>query len=175
MVSYSEWFRRLCAGLGLVMLLAWQPATAADEEHLRELEKSLRRSCAGKALLKAIDADPDGLQIELRLLTRELERAVEERTGLLVTSSEPELLESTRALKRLPRRAGCNAEAALMGLIDEWAARATDTNAKRERSERFVEKLRAEKMPRGERHDTWLELRFPSLFAYAENILAYLG
>jgi hypothetical protein len=156
-------------------LLTWQPASAGDHEDLHGLEKSLRRTCSGKALLHALDADPEGLEIEMRLLTRELERAVEEHTGLLVASSDPELLESVRVLKRLPRRSGCNPEAALMGLIDEWVARATDTNAKRDRAERFIEKMRKNKMPRREPYDEWLKLRFPVLFEEARSILAYLG
>ena len=174
MASFSRIRRSWPAGLLLAGLLIWAPSSASDGEALRSVERGLKKTCAGKSLLRELDKDPEVRRIKVRLLARELERAVEVRTGRLVSRSDEELLESIRSLKRLPRRSGCNPEAAVMGMIDEWSARATDA-AKRERSERFVEKLRTKKRPKTYSEKEWLRSWFPVLYADAKRILAYLG
>ena len=153
------------------------PRDSVDESYLA-FGEALASSCAGRRLSKEMDAAWRNLgdDVTLPLLVQELKRHVQTRTGLVLDISDPALRESARALGEAPAGKACTSVVALMGLIDEWAARATGTSQRREPSERFVRKIDdpARHRPRGMTVDEWLASWFPLLYADARESLDYL-
>jgi hypothetical protein len=143
---------------------------------LDTLRAELARSSAGRGLLEALQGPgPGGEQAGLELLAAGLEREVCGLTGVLVDASDLHLLEAAGALRRVPRGFRREPLAAVMVLLDEWAARTPDGRRRRP-WERVVERLRGERAPSdpaARRH--WLAQTFPLIAGRAERACRRVG
>jgi len=142
------------------------------------LADELASSCAGRRLLSELDAAwrSLGRDVTLPMLVQELKRHVQSRTGMVVDASDTRLHDSALALREAPTGETCTSLVAVMGLIDEWSARATGTSLRREPSERFIGKISdpVRRRKRGQSVDQWLEAWFPPLYTDAKDSLDYL-
>lgn len=154
------------------------PATGDEgrvPEELQLLHQALRRSRVGQSLLKAIEAPgAAGLESGLALLAERLESEVRSRTTVPVHAADLEFIDAARELRLVPRGIACEATVAIMGLIDEWSARATGACDRRDISARFILRLREQRPPGGSRSCPWLEGNFPLLYRDAERIVRSL-
>jgi hypothetical protein len=141
-------------------------------------EEALTPSCPGRRLAREMDAAWRhlGRDVTIPLLVGELKRHVQTMTGLVVDVSDPDLLDSARALREVGHGKTCTSLVAVMALLDEWAARSTGTSQRREPSERFLMKLKdpAHRRQRGQPVDDWLASWFPLLHSDARDSLDYL-
>ena len=177
---------RVAALLGAMLLascsrpatsVAVTPRDALDHSYAM-LADELASSCAGRLLLSELDAAWRNLgrDVTLPMLVQELKRHVQSRTGMVVDASDTRLHDSALALREAPTGEVCTSLVAVMGLIDEWSARATGTSLRREPSERFLQKINdpARRRKKGQSVDAWLAAWFPPLHADARESLDYL-
>ena len=140
--------------------------------------RTLESSCPGRRLTEQLGDSWRrlGQDVTIPLLVQELKRHVQSRAAMAVNATGPEMLQSGEALRAIHTGSLCTPMVAVMGLIDEWAARATGTSDRREASERFLNKIEdpARRRARGQSVDEWLELWFPLLYADARETLVYL-
>jgi len=147
------------------------PASAGGGSLDAELSGILRASCAGKALLAALESDlGPGVERGLPLLVESLREEARDLAGEEVVVSGQGLLEAAQSLSAL-RSSGCEAHVALMALLDGWTARvARDEPAEHGR---FIERFNDRRLRSANLPDA-LPDEFPLLFAAADRILSYL-
>lgn len=145
------------------------------QPELERLEQALRHSCLGRNLLKALAAPrAAGVEAGLELLAEALESEVRLRITVPVHADDPDLMDAARQLRLVPARGACDPTVAIMGLIDEWSARAAGENGEWREGDRFIPRLRSARGPRGARFCPWLKMNFPLLYRDAERIAAFV-